>query len=77
MSSHLTFLIFEMGIIVQEHTKCFSHFLVDNKALPNFLWTSSKSILKVSSYFLKVGETDFNSLQPFPFHLFKVFSASL
>lgn len=68
MSSHLTFHILQMRIIVHEPTKCFPHFLVDNKALPNFLWKSSKSILKVSSYFLEVGETDLNSLQPFSFH---------
>lgn len=68
MSSHLTFFILQMRIIVHEPTKCFPHFLVDNKALPNFLWKSSKSILKVSSYFLEVGETDLNSLQPFSFH---------
>ena len=75
--TRLTFLILQMGIIVPEHMKCFPHFLVDSKALPNFFWKSSKSILKVSSYLLEVGEIDLNSLQPFSFHPFKVFSASL
>lgn len=38
MSSRLTFLILQMGIIVPEHMKWFPHFLVDNKALPNFFF---------------------------------------
>lgn len=71
MSSHLTFLILQMRIIVHGPTECFPHFSVDNKVTLTFLWKSSKSILKVSSYFLEAGETDLNSLQPFSFHPFR------